>query len=87
MVCKKIDFVDIELEETVKGYLISDENEIIVFYEGYNEDRCKKFSSMEVMAQELIHTIEKLKITEEMLDAEIEKTEELEEILNSIFEN
>ena len=39
------------------------------------------------MAQELIHTIEKLKITEEMLDAEIEKTEELEEILNSIFEN
>lgn len=87
MVCKKIDFVDIELEETVKGYLISDENEIIVFYEGYNEDRCKKFSSVESMAQELIHTIEKLKITEEMLDAEIEKTEELEEILNSIFEN
>lgn len=87
MVCKKIDFVDIELEETVKGYLISDENEIIVFYEGYNEDRCKKFSSVEAMAQELIHTLEKLKITEEMLDAEIEKTEELEEILNSIFEN
>ena len=29
MICKKLDFIDIELEETVKGYLIIDENEII----------------------------------------------------------
>ena len=87
MICKKIDFVDIELEETVKGYLISDENEIIVFFDGYNKQRCKKFNSVEEMAQELIHTLEKLNITEEMLDEEIEKSEELEEILNSIFEN
>lgn len=87
MVCKKIDFIDIELEETVKGYMIIAEDEMIVIYEGYNKQGFKKFNNTEEIAQELIHTIEKLTITEEMLDEEIQKNEEYEEILNSVFEN
>jgi hypothetical protein len=85
MICKKLDFVDIELEETIKGYLIIAEDEIIVIYEGYNKNGYKKFNNVEEIAQELIHTQEKLSITEEMLDEEIKNSEELEEILNSVF--
>ena len=85
MICKKLDFADIELEETIKGYLIIAEDEIIVIYEGYNKNGYKKFNNVEEIAQELIHTQEKLSITEEMLDEEIKNSEELEEILNSVF--
>ena len=87
MVCKKIDFIDIDLEETVKGYMIIAEDEMIVIYDGYSKQGFKKFNNTEEIAQELIHTIEKLTITEEMLDEEIQKNEEYEEILNSVFEN
>lgn len=87
MICKKIDFIDIELEETVKGYIIIAEDEIVVIFEGYNKKGFKKFNNVEEIAQELIHTMEKLSITEEMLDEEIEKNEEYEEILNNVFEN
>ena len=87
MICKKIDFIDIELEETVKGYIIIAEDEIVVIFEGYNKKGFKKFNNVEEIAQELIHTMEKLSITEEMLDEEIQKNEEYEEILNDIFEN
>lgn len=87
MICKKIDFIDIELEETVKGYIIIAEDEIIVIFEGYNKKGFKKFNNVEEIAQELIHAMEKLSITEEMLDEEIQKNEEYEEILNDIFEN
>lgn len=87
MICKKIDFIDIELEETVKGYIIIAEDEIVVIFEGYNKKGFKKFNNVEEIAQELIHTMEKLNITEEMLDEEIEKNEEYEEILNDVFEN
>lgn len=85
MICKKLDFIDIELEETVKGYMIMAEDEIIVIFDGYNKQQCKKFNSVEEIVQELMHTREMLQITEEMLDEEIEKSEELEEILNSVF--
>lgn len=87
MICKKIDFIDIELEETVKGYIIIAEDEIVVIFEGYNKKEFKKFNNVEEIAQELIHAMEKLSITEEMLDEEIQKNEEYEEILNDIFEN
>ena len=87
MICKKIDFIDIELEETVKGYIIIAEDEIVVIFEGYNKKGFKKFNNVEEIAQELIHTMEKLSITEEMLDEEIEKNEEYEERLNDVFEN
>ena len=87
MICKKIDFIDIELEETVKGYIIIAEDEIVVIFEGYNKKGFKKFTNVEEIAQELIHAMEKLSITEEMLDEEIQKNEEYEEILNDIFEN
>ena len=87
MICKKIDFIDIELEETVKGYIIIAEDEIVVIFEGYNKKGFKKFNNDEEIAQELIHAMEKLSITEEMLDEEIQKNEEYEEILNDIFEN
>ncbi len=87
MICKKIDFIDIELEETVKGYIIIAEDEIVVIFEGYNKKGFKKFNNVEEIAQELIHAMEKLSITEEMLDEEIQKNEEYEEILNDIFEN
>lgn len=86
MICKKIDFIDVELEETVKGYLIMAEDEIIVIFERYNKQGFKRFNTVEEIAQELIHTMEKLNITEEMLDEEISKSEELEEIMNSLFE-
>lgn len=86
MICKKIDFIDIELEETIKGYLIVTEDEIIIIFEGYNKQGFKKFNNIEELAQELIHTKEMLNITEEMLDEEIQKSEEYEEILNDIFE-
>lgn len=86
MICKKIDFVDIELEETIKGYLVITEDEIIVIYEGYNKNGYKIFNNVEEIAQELIHTQEKLSITEDMLDEEIKKNENYEEILNDIFE-
>ena len=84
MICKKIDFIDVELEETVKGYLIMAEDEIIVIFEGYNKQGFKRFNNVEEITQELIHTMEKLNITEEMLDEEINKSEELEEIMNSL---
>ena len=87
MICKKIDFIDIELEETVKGYIIIAEDEIVVIFEGYNKKGFKKFNNVEEIAQELIHAMEKLSITEEMLDEEIQKNEDYEEILNDIFEN
>ena len=45
MICKKIDFIDIELEETIKGYLIMTEDEIIVIYEGYNKQKVQKFKN------------------------------------------
>ncbi|MBR6689571.1 MAG: hypothetical protein IKL68_06115 [Clostridia bacterium] len=86
MICKRIDFIDVELEETIKGYLIIAEDEIIVIFEGYNKQGFKKFNNVEEIVQELIHTKEKLNITEEMLDEEIKKSEDYEEILNDIFE-
>ena len=58
-----------------------------MIFEGYNKKGFKKFNNVEEIAQELIHTMEKLSITEEMLDEEIEKNEEYEEILNDVFEN
>lgn len=87
MICKKIDFIDVELEETIKGYLIVTEDEITIIFEGYNKQGFQKFNNVEELAQELIHTKEMLSITEEMLDEEIEKSEDYEEILNDIFEN
>ena len=86
MVCKKLDFIDIELEEKVKGYLIIDENEIIVIFDGYNKQEIKKFKNIEEIVQELIHTREMLNITEEMLDEETERADDYEEILKDIFE-
>lgn len=86
MKIKKIDFVDEELEETIKGYLIIDDDEIIVIYEGYNTQEGKKFKNIEEIVQELLHTRELVRITEEMLDEEIDKSEELEEILNNLIE-
>lgn len=86
MIIKKIDFIDVELEETIKGYLIIAEDEIIVVFEGYKKQGFKKFNNVEEIAQELIHTKEKLSITEEMLDEEIKKNEDYEEILSDIFE-
>lgn len=86
MICKKIDFIDVELEETIKGYLIVTEDEIIIIFEGYNKQGFKKFNNVEEIVQELIHTKEKLSITEEMLDEEIKKSEDYEEFLNDIFE-
>ena len=86
MIVKRLDFIDVELEETIKGYLIIAEDEIIVIFEGYNKQGFKKFNNIEEIAQELIHTKEKLSITEEMLDEEIKKSEDYEEILNDIFE-
>ncbi len=87
MILKKIDFIDIELEETIKGYLIIAEDEIVVIFEGYKKKECKSFKNVEEMAQELIHTKEMLSITEEMLDEETKKSEEYEEILDAIFNN
>ena len=86
MIVKRLDFIDVELEETIKGYLIIAQDEIIVIFEGYNKQGFKKFSNIEEIAQELIHIKEKLSITEEMLDEEIKKSEDYEEILNDIFE-
>lgn len=86
MIVKRLDFIDVELEETIKGYLIIAEDEIIVIFEGYNKQGFKKFNNVEEIAQELIHTKEKLSITEDMLDEEIKKNEDYEEILNDIFE-
>ena len=85
MVCKKLDFIDIELEETVKGYLIIDENEIIVIFDGYNKQEIKKFKNIEEIVQELMHTKEMLNITEKMLDEETERADDYEEILKDIF--
>lgn len=85
MICKKLDFIDIELEETVKGYLIIDENEIIVIFDGYNKQEIKKFKNIEEIVQELMHTKEMLNITEEMLDEETERADDYEEILKDIF--
>lgn len=87
MMIKKLDFIDVELEETIKGYMIIEEEEIIIFFEGYQRQEYKKFKNIEEIVQELIHTREKLAITEEMLDEEIKKNEDYEEILNDIFEN
>lgn len=86
MLCKKIDFIDEELETTIKGYLINAEDEIIVLYEGYNKNIYKKFNSLEEIVQELIHTKEMLNITEELLNSEFEKSEELEGIINDLIE-
>ena len=87
MIVKRLDFIDVELEESVKGYLIMAEDEIIVMFEGYDKQGVKKFNNIEEIVQELIHTKEKLSITEELLDEEIERNEDYEEILNDIFEN
>lgn len=87
MIVKRLDFIDVELEESVKGYLIMAEDEIIVMFEGYDKQGVKKFNNIEEIVQELIHTKEKLSITEELLDEEIEKNEDYEEILNDIYEN
>ena len=87
MICKKIDFKDIELEESIQAYLIVTEDEIIIIFEGYNKQGLQKFNNIEEMAQELIHIKEMLNITEEMLDEEISKSEDYEEILNDVFEN
>jgi len=87
MIVKRLDFIDVELEESIKGYLIMAEDEIIVMFEGYNKQGVKKFNNIEEIVQELIHTKEKLSLTEEMLDEEIEKNEDYEEILNEIFDN
>lgn len=87
MIVKRLDFIDVELEESVKGYLIMAEDEIIVMFEGYDKQGVKKFNNIEEIVQELIHTKEKLSITEEMLDEEIERNEDYEEILNDIYEN
>ena len=87
MIVKRLDFIDVELEESVKGYLVMAEDEIIVMFEGYNKQGVKKFNNIEEIVQELIHTKEKLSITEELLDEEIEKNEDYEEILNDIYEN
>ena len=86
MIVKRIDFIDVELEETIKGYLIIAEDEIVVIIEGYNKKGFKRFKNIEEIAQELIHTKEKLSITEEMLNEEIERSEDYEEILNDLFE-
>lgn len=87
MICKKIDFNDIELEENIKGYLIIAEDEIIIIYEGYGKQGYKKFKNIEEIVQDLIHTEEMLNITEELLDEEIKKNDEYEEILTEIFDN
>ena len=87
MIVKRLDFIDVELEESVKGYLVMAEDEIIVMFEGYNKQGVKKFNNIEEIVQELIHIKEKLSLTEEMLDEEIEKSEDYEEILNEIFDN
>lgn len=87
MICKKIDFIDIKLEESIKGYLIIAEDETILIFEGYSKQGYEKFRNIEEMAQELIHTKEMLVITEEMLDEEIKKNEEYEEILTDILDN
>ena len=63
------------------------EDEIIVMFEGYDKQGVKKFNNIEEIVQELIHTKEKLSIAEELLDEEIEKNEDYEEILNDIYEN
>ena len=86
MIVKRLDFINVELEETIKGYLIVTEDEIIIIFEGYNKKGFQKFNNVEEIVQELIHTKEKLSITEEMLDEEIKKSEDYEEILNDIFE-
>ena len=86
MICKKIDFNDIELEENIKGYLIIAEDETIIIFEGYGKQGYKKFKNIEEIVHELIHTEEMLNITEELLDEEINKNEEYEEILNDIFD-
>ena len=87
MICKKIDFIDIKLEESIKGYLIIAEDETILIFEGYSKQGYEKFRNIEEIAQELIHTKEMLVITEEMLDEEIKKNEEYEEILTDILDN
>ena len=87
MEVKKLDFTDIELKEIIKGYLIIAEDEIVVIFEGYNKKKLKRFNNIEEIAQELIYTKEKLSRVEEMLDEEIKKNEDYEEILNDIFEN
>ena len=46
MICKKIDFYDEELEENVSGYMIIDENEIVVIFEGYDKQGMKTFGNL-----------------------------------------
>jgi hypothetical protein len=86
MICKKIDFYDEELEENVSGYMIIDEDEIVVIFKGYDKQGMKTFGNLEEIMQELIHLKELLSITEEMLDAEEKRADELEIILNDIKE-
>lgn len=73
MLVKKLDFIDVELEEYIKGYIIIAEDEIVVMFDGYKKQGCKSFKNVEELAQELIHTKELLNITGEMLDEEIKK--------------
>lgn len=70
MICKKIDFYYEELEENVSGYMIIDEDEIVVIFEGYDKQGMKTFNNFEEIMQEFIHLKELLSITEEMLDTE-----------------
>ena len=38
MICKKIDFKDIELEESIQAYLIVTEDEIITMIDNYLQE-------------------------------------------------
>ena len=53
--------VELAADFAKKGgrYLIIDENEIIVIFDGYNKQEIKKFKNIEEIVQELMHTKEK----------------------------
>ncbi len=86
MICKKIDFRDEEFETDIIGYVIETEDEIIVLFEGYNKKGLIKFKNLEEIVQELIRTKELLNISDKMLDDEMEKTRDMEEILIDLIE-
>ena len=46
MICKKIDFIDIELEETIKGYLIIYTRYFLISYCFQNFISCHSVSSV-----------------------------------------
>ena len=86
MICKKFDFRDEEFETDIIGYVIETEDEIIVLFEGYNKKGLIKFKNLEEIVQELIRTKELLNISDKMLDDEMEKTRDMEEILIDLIE-